>query len=101
MTDDWCKNNCASKPPVCPGSLCKCQKKDKNKKDICEQSGACGPLVGIRCGQKYFDNGYTTIKSWDQNPDGPDSPLVAQPISAQVAQKKSLQEINMEITVPY
>ena len=59
------------------------------------------PQVGIRCGQKYFDNGYTTIKSWDQNPDGPDSPLVAQPISAQVAQKKSLQEINMEITVPY
>jgi hypothetical protein len=29
VTDDWCKNNCASKPPVCPGSLCKCQKKDK------------------------------------------------------------------------
>ena len=74
---------------------------NENKKDIREQSGACGPLVGIRCGQKYFDNGYTTIKSWDQNPDGPDSPLVAQPISAQVAQKKSLQEINMEITVPY
>jgi hypothetical protein len=101
VTDEWCRNNCASKPPVCPGSLCRCQKKDKNKKDMREESGACGPMVGIKCGQMYFDNGYTTLKSWDQAPGGAGSPLMMQPVAAQVVQKKSLQEINKEITVPY
>ena len=101
VTDEWCRNNCASKPPVCPGSLCKCSKKDPNKKDPREGSGACGPLVGIKCGQMYFDNGYTTIHDWDQNPAGAGSPLMMQPISAAQPATKSIQEVNKEIIVPY
>ena len=101
VTDEWCRNNCASKPPVCPGGLCRCSKKDPNKKDPREGSGACGPLVGIKCGQMYFDNGYATIHDWNEAPGGKGSPLAMQPTSAALPAVKSIQEINKEIVVPY
>jgi hypothetical protein len=57
VSTDWCRNNCASKPPVCPANLCSCSVRDaaadeKHKIDLLT---ACGPELGIRCGQTYFD----------------------------------------------
>ena len=57
VSTEWCRNNCASKPPVCPANLCSCSVRDaasehQAKLDL---ANACGPELGIRCGQTYFD----------------------------------------------
>ena len=57
VSTDWCRNNCASKPPVCPANLCSCSVRDAgaDERKKLKEEQACGPEVGIRCGQTYFD----------------------------------------------
>ena len=70
VSSTWCKNNCASKPPVCPRNLCTCSVPDPNKVvDPADEQEACGPEVGIRCGQMVFDSGYATIHDPNEVPE--------------------------------
>ena len=67
VSNEWCRNNCASKPPTCPAKLCSCKVRDPNdEKKKKDEQEACGPEVGVRCGQTVFDGtgaltGYNTI----------------------------------------
>ena len=69
VSDSWCKNNCASKPPVCPRNLCKCSVPDPTKEIVDNQQEACGPEVGIRCGQTVFDTQIATIHDPSEVPE--------------------------------
>ena len=69
VSSAWCKNNCASKPPVCPRNLCTCSVPDPTKEIIDDQQEACGPEVGIRCGQMVFDNAIATIHDPSEVPE--------------------------------
>ena len=73
VSTDWCRNNCASKPPVCPANLCSCSVRDAaaDERKKLKEEQACGPEVGIRCGQTYFDGATrATLKYASELPSG-------------------------------
>ena len=100
VSDDWCRNNCASKPPVCPATLCKCSKKDE-KKAAKKDAEACGPLIGIRCGQTFFDWGYETIHDSAEIPKGKMQGVLADSLLPSALPKRTAGGSDDKLVIPY